>query len=265
MYPLAAAIAAFAAIVIVVVAVVISTGAPTSSMYRLADRIGHRGLAALAPENTLAGIRLAKERGFEWVEVDARLSADGIAVLSHDESLQRRGGVDALVAEMTAKELVRVAVAEGFADFADATVPKLADALRLAHSLGLGVVLEIKPSPDDEERVLQAVAAAMQQPLPPVIFSSFSRRMLLQAQQVLPEIPRALNCGEITAETYIRAEQTGAINLHCHRGNTPEAIAEAVQRGYGVYCFTVNDLAEARALRQAGAHGVFTDVDWAVD
>ena len=51
--------------------------------------IGHRGAAALAPENTLAGIRKAKEHGLNWVEFDVTLLGDGTPVLSHDNHLER--------------------------------------------------------------------------------------------------------------------------------------------------------------------------------
>ena len=51
--------------------------------------IGHRGLAAHAPENTLAGIRMAAASGVRWVEFDAKLTADGVAILLHDDTLDR--------------------------------------------------------------------------------------------------------------------------------------------------------------------------------
>jgi len=49
--------------------------------------VGHRGAAAAAPENTLAGIRRAAEEGAGMVELDAKLTADGRAVLFHDDTL----------------------------------------------------------------------------------------------------------------------------------------------------------------------------------
>jgi len=51
--------------------------------------VGHRGAAALAPENTLRAI----EKGIECadcVEVDVRLTWDGIPVIIHDADLARR-------------------------------------------------------------------------------------------------------------------------------------------------------------------------------
>src|SRR3989304_3321652 len=55
---------------------------------RLPRVIGHRGAAALAPENTLEGLRVAARLGLRWVEVDAKLSADGGGGLFPDERLE---------------------------------------------------------------------------------------------------------------------------------------------------------------------------------
>jgi len=51
--------------------------------------IGHRGAAASAPENTLAGLRRAAALGCGWVEFDVRLTADAALVLCHDSRLDR--------------------------------------------------------------------------------------------------------------------------------------------------------------------------------
>ncbi len=51
--------------------------------------IGHRGAAAAAPENTLAGMRMARELGARWVEFDIRLSADGQCIALHDDTIDR--------------------------------------------------------------------------------------------------------------------------------------------------------------------------------
>ena len=49
----------------------------------------HRCGGALAPENTLAGLRIAQALGFGAVEFDVMLSADGSPWLIHDEALER--------------------------------------------------------------------------------------------------------------------------------------------------------------------------------
>src|SRR6266568_3977912 len=74
--------------------------------------VGHRGGGALAPENTLAGIRKAAAMGFGGVEFDVMLSADKVPLLIHDETLERttdgRGAVSAApYAKLAGLEAVR--------------------------------------------------------------------------------------------------------------------------------------------------------------
>jgi len=56
--------------------------------------IGHRGEPESWPENSLAGYRAILEAGARYVETDVQITADGVAVLSHDPSLQRGSGHD---------------------------------------------------------------------------------------------------------------------------------------------------------------------------
>jgi glycerophosphoryl diester phosphodiesterase len=65
---------------------------------------GHRGAVGYAPENTIAGFRLALAQGATGLESDAWLTADGIPVLVHDETI-RRLGRRIFVTRRTAAEL----------------------------------------------------------------------------------------------------------------------------------------------------------------
>ena len=67
--------------------------------------IGHRGAAALAPENTLASIRAAAEAGVQWIEFDAKLAGDGVPVLMHDETLDRTTTGSGPVAALGSRDL----------------------------------------------------------------------------------------------------------------------------------------------------------------
>ncbi len=49
----------------------------------------HRGLSSLAPENTIAAFALARDRGVPGVELDLRLTADGVLAVSHDPTTGR--------------------------------------------------------------------------------------------------------------------------------------------------------------------------------
>jgi len=101
-------------------------------------RIGHRGAAAHAPHNTLAGFRKAAELGADMVELDVQRSADGYAVVIHDLFLSTAQGQVLPVKQTTLAELRAVDLGWG------ERVPTLPQALALCRELGLGVYIEIK-------------------------------------------------------------------------------------------------------------------------
>ena len=94
-------------------------------MLKLPKVIGHRGAMAYALENTLESFREARRRGATWVEIDVKLTADGVPVVMHDDSLKRTMGVDRLVAETRRAEL-------------PAAVPTFEQAIACFAELGLG-------------------------------------------------------------------------------------------------------------------------------
>ena len=51
--------------------------------------VAHRGAGSLAPENTLAAMRVGASFGYKMVEFDAKLSQDQVAILLHDADLER--------------------------------------------------------------------------------------------------------------------------------------------------------------------------------
>ncbi|UQX03239.1 glycerophosphodiester phosphodiesterase [Streptomyces sp. RerS4] len=67
--------------------------------------VGHRGDPYRFRENTLASVRSAFARGADAVEIDVRLTRDGVPVLLHDETLQRLWGHDVRLDAMTAAQL----------------------------------------------------------------------------------------------------------------------------------------------------------------
>ena len=67
--------------------------------------VAHRGGGALAPENTLAAIRLGQELGYRAHEFDVKLSRDGVAILLHDERLERTTNGQGRAADLAWAEL----------------------------------------------------------------------------------------------------------------------------------------------------------------
>ena len=67
--------------------------------------IAHRGASNLAPENTLASFRLAKELGADGIECDVQLTKDHKLVIAHDFFTDAHTGVKGDIYDMTFDEL----------------------------------------------------------------------------------------------------------------------------------------------------------------
>jgi glycerophosphoryl diester phosphodiesterase len=101
--------------------------------------VAHRGLWSPdgAPENSLAAFQAASAAGY-GIELDVQLSADGEAVVFHDDDLQRMTGVAGGVAEHTAADLGGLKLAG-----TDERIPTLLETLALVGRRAL-VLVELK-------------------------------------------------------------------------------------------------------------------------
>lgn len=228
--------------------------------------IGHRGAAARAPENTLAGLRKARELGAAWVEFDVMLSRDGVPVLIHDETLGRTTNGHGRVCDRTAAELAALDAGGWFAPaFAGEPLPTLAAAIDLLLELGLGANVEIKPASGHEAATGAATADLLASCWPPdgpgLLLSSFARPALAAAAQAAPAIPRGLLAGRLPADWPTAMTALGCTTLHLSQGWLGRAQVHHLEsRAVPVLAYTVNKAARARDLLAAGAVSVFTDV-----
>ncbi|MFQ6017657.1 MAG: glycerophosphodiester phosphodiesterase family protein [Kiloniellaceae bacterium] len=234
-------------------------------MIALPRVMGHRGAAAAAPENTLAGLRAAAALGTTWVEFDVMLTRDRVPVLFHDDNLKRITGQNAWMAETTRAELDRLEAGAWFApEFAGEPVPSLEAALFLALDLGLRPNLEIKPTPGRDEETaaaaLEVVRRCWPGGRPAPLITSFSRASLAVAQRCAAELPRGLNAWRLPRDWAAAAAALGCATIHL-RGDwlSAKAVAKVKAAGYPLAAFTVNKPARARRLVSWGVDCIITD------
>ncbi len=227
--------------------------------------IGHRGAAALAPENTLAGVDAAAALGARMVEVDVKLTADGVPILMHDDDLDRTTDGRGAVRATPLAVIRRLDAGRWFGPaFAGERVPTLAEALVMARQLDLALNLEIKPCAGRErETALVALAEARRlwpADRPPPLVSSFELESLLAAREAAPDWPRGYLIWERPADWSAIADAVGAATIAVnHAFETPDGIAACRATGRPVLAYTVNDPARARALFALGVAAVFSD------
>lgn len=228
--------------------------------------IGHRGAAARAPENTLAGLRKAHALGARWVEFDVMLSADRVPVLIHDETLERTTSGRGEVAAHTAAQLAALDAGAWFGpEFAGEPVPTLAQAVALLLELGMAANVEIKPAAGHEEATGRIVAEHLARLWPGdgprLLLSSFARSALAMAAEGAGHIPRGLLAEQLPVDWELALTSLGCATLHldhaCVDGPT---IRDLVAAAVPVLLYTVNDPARACTMREAGAAALITDV-----
>lgn len=226
--------------------------------------IAHRCGGALAPENSLRGLQVAREQGYQAVEFDVMLSADGTPALIHDETLERTTDGQGLVAQTPDAVLFGLSLARGrFARCRGERVPRLAEVAARCRALGLLANVEIKPAAGTDVATARRVAADVQalwQGGPPPLFSSFSEEALAIAQAVAPEVPRALLVERVPDDWADRVARLGCVALHCAaRQPHWRWLAALHERGLAVRCYTVNRPRQAAVLFARGVDAVFTD------
>ncbi|MEU3249543.1 glycerophosphodiester phosphodiesterase [Streptomyces sp. NPDC006997] len=118
---------------------------------RTLTAVGHRGDPYRFRENTLASLASAIRRGADAVEIDVRLTRDGVPVLLHDRTLRRLWAHDSPLAALSAAEVDGL-TAGG--------VPTLADALAATEGHRVMVDLPGAPDPRAVRRIVGAVRDA---------------------------------------------------------------------------------------------------------
>ncbi|NQD37051.1 glycerophosphodiester phosphodiesterase [Permianibacter sp. IMCC34836] len=239
----------------------------TLASLRTARVIGHRGLAAAAPENTMAAFVAAQQAGLRWVELDAKLCASGELIVLHDNSVDRTSNGRGRAHAMSYQQLRKLDAGSWFSPrFAGERIPLLQDVLQFCADHGIGINIELKPNPVDYVATARAVADLLRagdwSARLPLLISSFSLQSLRAFQRYLPELPRGLLLERRWPLPRILAELDALAAVSFHYDDsliTPEQIAAVRASGRDVLIWTVNDPARAKALWQLGVTAVFSD------
>lgn len=214
-------------------------------------RVGHRGAAALAPENSLAAIDAAAAAGVDAVELDVLQRDDGALVLGHGPGV-------------------------------DEHAPLLDDALALVRRLGLAVQVDVKLGGYEA-----AIVAALREHelLSRAFVSAFSVPILHGFAAAEPALPRSFTYPEdrlgATERTLLRPavrpglavlrallpirmprllRTAGAQAATLNWGvASSAAVAACHANGAAVYVWTVNDAVLATTLVERGIDGIITD------
>jgi glycerophosphoryl diester phosphodiesterase len=199
-------------------------------------------------------------------ECDAKLSADGVVFLMHDDTLDRTTNGHGVAGERTWSELSRLD-AGGWHSRAWAGEPPatLAAVARHCQAHRHWLNIEIKPTPGLELQTGRVVAAEAQrlwarQAVHPPLLTSFQPESLVGARESAPDLPRGLLLDSMWDGWHARARQLELVALVCHHALWDRALVDLARaEGWRMLAYTVNDEWAAERLIDLGLDGIITD------
>lgn len=210
--------------------------------------VGHRGARALEPENTLAAVQRGMDCA-DYVEIDVRLSRDGIPVVIHDATVDRTTGGTGAVRDLTIEELQKLDAGKGEG------IPTLREVLgRVSGKTGL--IVEIK-----EPGIEEVVASVLMEHLPEKLFIvSFHDRSVATAKSLLPGAGAGLIFSEKREDPVRDAVRLGAdAVLSRFDLLTDDLIREAHERHLLVIPWVLNGAEDIRRAYELGVDGFVSD------
>jgi glycerophosphoryl diester phosphodiesterase len=235
---------------------------------RSVEIIAHRGASYLAPENTMAAVRLGWEKQAD-VEVDVYLSKDGQIILMHDKTTKRTaGGVEFAVAETDWAQLCALDVGSFKApEFAGERIPLLADVIATIPP-GRKLYVEIKCGPEILPALKQTIDASGKKSQ--IVIIGFGLDTVTASKKLIDVPTYWLKGTEKVKDTeqwiphdpaLVRtAQERGLDGLDVHyAGVTEDLVRAAKAYGQKLYVWTVDDPDEAARLVALGVAGITTN------
>jgi glycerophosphoryl diester phosphodiesterase len=225
-------------------------------------RIGHRGAAGTAPENTLASFRRAVSLGVDGVEFDLHRSKDGALLVIHDFTIDRTTTGTGSIADLTAAEIrsYDAGLWKG-AEFRGERVPTLEEVVE-ALPAPIKLFIELKAGshhyPGIEEDVVRFIRD--HRLLDRVQVSSFDHEALLRLRQLMPELPTGMLYDLRPVDPIGMARACGANALHPAWHRISAAQVEAAHAaGLQVNVWTVNTPEAIAHCKAIGVDGIMSD------
>lgn len=233
---------------------------PLQSVLGLSDPVitYHRGYSSRAPENTMAAFEAALEDGSPRIELDVQMTADGVAVVTHDTSLRRCTGYNANIYDLTYAQVQQLDAGRWFhRQFTGTYIPTLEEVLALCKGKA-ELNIEIKPStftPTLEAETVRLIHAYDYGA--DCVVTSQSYETLCKVKELDPDITTgyilALGVGtyyDLPAADFFSVESTFI---------TAGMVQQIHLRGKTISAWTVNRQQDAEKMLQLGVDDLITD------
>ncbi|MGH3443538.1 MAG: glycerophosphodiester phosphodiesterase [Nitriliruptorales bacterium] len=239
--------------------------------------VAHRGASTEAPEHTRAAYDAAVAAGADAVEVDVRLSRDGVLVCVHDADLERVAGRRGRVDELTLDELRGLDIGSWFNRarpdrardvYARERIVTLEEELAHVDEADVGIVVELKEPDLTGGRMEAALVELLGRrdllaaPRGRLVVETFDRGALVRLHRRAPEIALGLlwfdeaDAGLAdTPPDWLEVSGPNLYALFASDGHVERMHAS----GRTVYVWTADDEEEVAALVELGVDAIVTN------
>ncbi len=213
-------------------------------------RIGHRGAAGYAPENTLAALELGIKYGVDMVEFDVRRSADGALVLLHDDLVDRTTNGEGRIEDLSLSVLRELDAGRG------ERIPLLEEALAcLSGRAGAMIELKVRGIAAD---VCALVKAVDFQGI--VIYASFFHEELLTVRRLIGDAFTLALIEDVPIPSTAFATDAQATHVGLALDAVTPSLVKAIQeQGSKVFVYTVDESTDIARMKQLGVDGIISN------
>jgi glycerophosphoryl diester phosphodiesterase len=234
----------------------------------------HRGISSIAPENTMASFKLARDRGIPGIELDVHLTSDGKLAVIHDHSTARvTTGAALEIERSTWKELSAIDV--GSWKGSEWKGERILELRQLFEEFGdsLYYDVEIKSQIASDYGLEKALASCLRDAFSSIgslagriLVSSFNPMALARFKYLSSALPTAIIwSGDAEVPAYLRHGEgrwIGKVDVLKPNKSKVRPLSSFRWRklgGYPILPWTVDDKEEASRLISLGCEGIVSN------
>lgn len=225
--------------------------------------IAHRGYSGRYPENTMLAFQKAAEAGCDEIELDVQMTKDHVAVVFHDERIDRVTDGTGYVRDYTYEELKRFNAAKCWeGKYGTMAIPTFEEYCMWVKDEPVTTNIELKTGIYYYEGLEETIIGLLGKYRleRKVMFSSFNHVSLLKAKELEPDIECGILVDGGLGNAGYFCSRYGFECYHPNGAKLTDDVAESCDRyGIKINAWTVNDMALLEKLDSFHCAGVITN------
>lgn len=225
-------------------------------------KIGHRGAAGYAPENTLLSFQKALELTVNMIELDVHICKSREVVVIHDKDTHRINNK---------KDLIKN---QNYSDLKKLNILKLEDVLNLINrQVPVNIELKGVNTAEPVSKIIKNYITNNNWHINDFLISSFSKKELKKINHYLPEVKKGLLIGKKNCFFLLKkfpslffkrhlkfAKKIKAFSIHTHKDLINSEIVQITHaNNFKIFTYTANSPEEIIHLKGLGVDGIFSD------